>query len=112
MTLNLKISHRFAIGYALVLALMVGVAIMAEVHVSSIASNLQTINDVNAVKETYAVNLRDTVHERAISTRDVTMISDPADLAATISRSMALRDVPGQCGAARRDHSARDRRDA
>ncbi len=86
MALSLKISHRFVIGFAVVLALMVGVAVMAEVNVSSIASSLATINDVNSVKETYAVNLRGTVHERAISTRDVTLISDPTDLAATISR--------------------------
>ncbi len=86
MTLNLKISHRFALGFALVLALMLGVAIMAELHVSSIASSLKTINDVNSVKETYAVNLRDTVHERAISLRDVTLVSNPADLNATIAR--------------------------
>ena len=86
MALNLKISHRFAIGFALILALMLGVAVMAEVHVSSIASSLATINDVNSVKERYAVNLRGTVHERAISTRDATIINDPTDLAATISR--------------------------
>lgn len=86
MTFSLRLSHRFVIGFARVLALMVSVSVIAEIHVSSIASSLATINDVNSVKETYAVDLRRTVHERAISLRDVTLISDPTDLAATISR--------------------------
>ena len=59
MALSLKITDRFVVGFALVLALMVGVAVIAQVHVSSIASSLKTINDVNGVKETYAVNLRE-----------------------------------------------------
>jgi methyl-accepting chemotaxis protein len=45
---------------------------------------LTTINDVNSVKQRYAINFRGSVHDRAIALRDVVLLEDGADLARTL----------------------------
>ena len=43
------------------------------------------------MKQRYAINFRGSVHDRAISVRDVTLVSTPAELAATLSEIERLR---------------------
>jgi methyl-accepting chemotaxis protein len=67
------------VGFGAVFAMMVGLAIIAQMRVSSIEKSLATINDVNSVKQRYSINFRGSVHDRAIAIRDVTLV-DPAEL--------------------------------
>ena len=76
---------RLVIGFALVLVLQVGLAIIAANRVSSINSSLTTINDINSVKQRYAINFRGSVHDRAISLRDVVLVTNPAERAAALA---------------------------
>jgi methyl-accepting chemotaxis protein len=74
------------------LLMMVGLAFIAQTQVSSILRSLMAINDVNSVKQRYAINFRGSVHDRAINLRDVTLVSTPQELdtvVATIDRLSA-----------------------
>jgi methyl-accepting chemotaxis protein len=75
---NLAISRRLALGFFAVLLTTVVLTVIAVVRVEAIQDRLATINDENAVKQRYAINFRGSVHDRAISLRDVVMLATPA----------------------------------
>ena len=52
---------------------MVTVTGLGVVKVIEIGDHLSTINDLNSVKERYAINFRGSVHDRAINVRDVVL---------------------------------------
>jgi methyl-accepting chemotaxis protein len=67
------IGKRLAIGFGSVLVLMVVLAGLAIQRVGQIDGILTRINDVNSVKQRYAINFRGSVHDRAIALRDVVL---------------------------------------
>ena len=72
---DLKIGIRLAIGFALVLAMLVLLSIVSIGKVGIIRDDLTTINDVNSVKQRYSINFRGSVHDRAIALRDISLVS-------------------------------------
>lgn len=78
---------RLAIGFSLVLILLVVLCGVAIHRVNVIAGSLATINDTNSVKQRYAINFRGSVHDRAISVRDVVLVTEAAE------RDAALTDI-------------------
>ena len=86
------ITTRLAAGYGAILLMMLLLAAFSMVKVGSIASALVTVNDVNSVKQRYAINFRGSVHNRAILLRDVVLLSTRADI------DQALGDIEGQSG--------------
>ena len=70
---SLKIGTRLALGFGLLIALLIGLTVTGVNRVSRINDSLQTIGDVNSVKQRYAINFRGSVHDRAIALRDVTL---------------------------------------
>ena len=73
---NLTIGVRLAIGYGAVFLLMIALVALATTRVGRIESFLNHINDVNSVKQRYAINFRGSVHDRAIALRDVVLAAD------------------------------------
>jgi methyl-accepting chemotaxis protein len=71
---NLSVGTRISGGYAVMLLTMVVMTAIGAVQVNKINSALTLINDVNGVKERYAINFRGSAHNRAIAVRDVTMV--------------------------------------
>ena len=71
------IGKRLAIGFGAVLALMAVLAGLAIQRVGQIDNILTHINDVNSVKQRYAINFRGSVHDRAIALRDVVLAGSP-----------------------------------
>jgi methyl-accepting chemotaxis protein len=71
------IGKRLAIGFGSVLVLMVVLAGLAIQRVGQIDGILTRINDVNSVKQRYAINFRGSVHDRAIALRDVVLATSP-----------------------------------
>ena len=67
MTINL----RLIIGFGVVLLMMIVLTIIGISRVNFIDSTISEINDVNSVKQRYAINFRGSVHDRAIAIRDV-----------------------------------------
>ncbi|WP_296942001.1 methyl-accepting chemotaxis protein [uncultured Massilia sp.] len=76
-TSGLTIGKRLALGFGSVLVLMAVLAGLAIHRVGQIDAILIHINDVNSVKQRYAINFRGSVHDRAIAVRDVTLASTP-----------------------------------
>jgi methyl-accepting chemotaxis protein len=71
---NLRTGTRVASGFALVLLVLIALTFVGIVRVNMINASLATINDVNSVKETYAIAFRGSVHDRAIALRDAVLV--------------------------------------
>ncbi|WP_421934925.1 HAMP domain-containing methyl-accepting chemotaxis protein [Phenylobacterium sp.] len=82
---NFKIGTRLTSGYVILLILMIAMAGVSINRVNTINGQLATINDVNSVKQRFAINFRGSVHDRAIRLRDVVLVSDPAELATVLA---------------------------
>lgn len=73
---DLKISARLIAGFSVILSLLVILSVVSAVRVNSVNSKLETMNQVNSVKQRYAINFRGSVHDRAIDTRDMVLVPD------------------------------------
>jgi methyl-accepting chemotaxis protein len=82
---NLSIARRIALGFAAVLAITIALALFAQTQVAGISSDMTTMSEMNSVKQRYAINFRGSVHDRAISLRDVTLVSNQAEMDAAIT---------------------------
>ena len=87
---SLTIGVRLAIGYGAVFFLMIALTALAISRVGDIERILNHINDVNNVKQRYAINFRGSVHDRAIALRDVVLAADPAAAAVPARLIQAL----------------------
>ena len=75
----LTVGRRLAIGFMLVILTTIAVAGVGVSRVAQIEDHLTTINDLNAVKQRYAINFRGSVHDRSIAVRDVVMADSVAE---------------------------------
>lgn len=87
---NTKVSTLLASGFAVVFVLMILLSALAISRVKSIDAIWATISDVNSVKQRHAINFRDSVHDRAIAVRDVTLAVDKPAVQTEIDRITAL----------------------
>ena len=78
---DLSIGRRLALGFLVVVLSMVALTGTGVWRVEQISSHLTTINDLNSVKQRYAINFRGSVHDRAIAVRDVVLARTDADVA-------------------------------
>jgi methyl-accepting chemotaxis protein len=84
---RLSVGRRLALGFALVPVIMIALIAIGILRVNAIDRSLTVINDVNSVKQRFAINFRGSVHDRAISLRDVVLYQEGAELEAS------LRDI-------------------
>jgi methyl-accepting chemotaxis protein len=89
---NMKIGARLAISFCFVVALMAASQILATSRVLDISSSLTQINDVNSVKQRYAINFRGSVHDRAILMRDLVLYTQASDINIAIDEIEKLAD--------------------
>ncbi|NGM23521.1 HAMP domain-containing protein [Roseomonas stagni] len=87
-----SIAVRLMIGFGLVLGLIAALGVVATNRVNHISDSLATINDVNSVKQRFAINFRGSVHDRAISLRDVVLVTVPAERAAALAEITRLEE--------------------
>ena len=80
MSQPLTIAQRLAMGFGLVLSLMILVALVGIQRVQVIDSSLSEVNEGASLKQRYAINFRGSVHDRAIAIRDLVLARDPAAL--------------------------------
>lgn len=83
----MTIKNRLQLGFGIVLALMVLIAIIGVNEVSKIDRTMSKINEVDSVKQRAAINFRGSVHDRAISIRDVVLSDSNAE------RQRHLQDI-------------------
>ncbi|ALG69698.1 chemotaxis protein [Azospirillum thiophilum] len=79
------IRTRLFLGYGAVLLLLVSLTVIGVREVRKIDADLNRINEVNSVKQRYAINFRGSVHDRAIALRDVVLATDAATLSAVLA---------------------------
>ncbi len=87
-----RLGTRLALGFAIVIVLMVALTVLGVSRVRSINDTLTTIGDVNSVKQRYAINFRGSVHDRAIGLRDVTLVPSKEQVASEIALIKKLAD--------------------
>jgi methyl-accepting chemotaxis protein len=87
---TLSISRRLVLGFLVVVLMMAGLTGIGVWRVETINSHLTTINDLNSVKQRYAINFRGSVHDRAIALRDVVLSQTPAEIQAEVDTIEAL----------------------
>ncbi|WP_152663055.1 methyl-accepting chemotaxis protein [Arsukibacterium ikkense] len=79
-TQSMTVAMRLALGFGVVLLLMIALTLFGVQRVSQINHTLTEITEDNSVKQRYAINFRGSVHDRAIALRDVTLVPNLADL--------------------------------
>jgi methyl-accepting chemotaxis protein len=75
---RLRIGRRLGAGFLVIVLAMIVLTAIGVSRVAAMNEHLQTINDRNSVKQRYAINFRGSVHDRAISLRDVVLAETPA----------------------------------
>lgn len=89
---HLKLSSKIGLGFGAVIFLMIILVVMGIVQMNFAKSRLHTMNDINAKKQRYAINFRGSVHDRAISVRDVVLLDDEVRLQAALDNIKRLED--------------------
>jgi methyl-accepting chemotaxis protein len=77
---RLSVGHRLVAGFLVVILGMVVVTALGVSRVEQVSDRLTVINELNSVKQRYAINFRGSVHDRAISVRDVVLAGSLAEV--------------------------------
>lgn len=77
---NLKVKYRLAIGFGIILSLLMLLTILGIQKVNLIDDALYEMTDINSVKQRYAINYRGSVHDRAIAIRDISIARSPQEV--------------------------------
>ena len=73
MSKSYGVQARLVLGFSIAPVIMAVLIVVGVQRVNSVDHSLAVINDVNSVKQRYAINFRGSVHDRAISLRDVVL---------------------------------------
>ncbi|MGP9767967.1 methyl-accepting chemotaxis protein [Halomonas sp. AOP13-D3-9] len=87
---NTRISTRLTLGFAALLGLLVLLTAVGIYQVNQIDRDLTTINDVNGTKLGFAVDMRGSVHDRAIALRDIVLVQDDSKFDALLGEIESL----------------------
>ncbi|MGI6244220.1 MAG: methyl-accepting chemotaxis protein [Pseudochelatococcus sp.] len=71
-----SIPYRIYLTFFLNLLIAASITLLSIIEVEHLNANIKTINDVNSVKLGLAVDMRGSVHDRAIAIRDVVLLED------------------------------------
>ena len=87
---RLTIGQSLALGFAVILAMMVVLTLIGVNRVGVIESDLVAINEQHSVKQRQAINFRGSVHDRAIALRDVVLARSAVEHQAAIAEIQRL----------------------
>jgi len=87
---NLKVGQRLGAGFLVVVLGMIALTLVGVAQVDKISNRLTVVNDLNGVKQRYAINFRGSVHDRAIAVRDVVLAKTDADVQTEVTTIKAL----------------------
>jgi methyl-accepting chemotaxis protein len=88
--MRVTVTVRLLLGFGLILSMMVATAILGVRNVSLIDQKMTVINDQNSVKQRHAINFRGSVHDRAISIRDVVLVDRVEDVQKAVAEIRGL----------------------
>ncbi|WP_447554076.1 methyl-accepting chemotaxis protein [Vreelandella sp. EE22] len=89
---NFKIGTRLAMGFSILLLFIVTLTAIGMWQVNQISRDLTEINDVNAVKQRYAIDWRGSVHDRAIALRDIVITTTDGQYRTLADEMQRLQD--------------------
>ena len=87
---RIKVGQRLALGFSVVIALMVVLTAVSVQRVVQIGSGPGEVTQLNSTKQRYAINFRGSVHDRAIALRDVVLREPLAEVAKVEDAILAL----------------------
>ena len=88
----MNIRTKIIAGFGISLVLVLSVTLVGINRIKKINKNLTEINDVNTVKQRYAINFRGSVHDRSIRIRDFVLLEDRRDRESVLSDIRTLED--------------------
>lgn len=88
----MNIQTKIIAGFGASLALVLAITVIGISRITRINTNLTEINDVNTVKQRYAINFRGSVHDRSIRIRDFVLLTDEKEQSAVIADIKKLED--------------------
>jgi methyl-accepting chemotaxis protein len=110
---HFTVAKRLALGFGLILSLVIAVSLIGNQRVGLIDRTLTDVGEGAAVKQRYAINFRGSVHDRAIAIRDAVLVENERDLQthlADIERLKAFyRDSAGPMDEMFREEGATSR---
>ncbi|MEX5748182.1 methyl-accepting chemotaxis protein [Massilia sp. X63] len=77
---NLKVGTRLALGFALVLVLLIVVTVVGIMRMAQIQDRLDKVVSVSNVSTSLVIEMRNNVSDRVASLRVLTLMTDPADM--------------------------------
>ena len=82
---SMTVGKRLYVGFGLMLAILLAVAVMAIVKVQAINTALKANSEEHAAIQRFAINFRGSAHDRAIAVRDVVLSNTSADVAKEVA---------------------------
>ncbi|MCI5968664.1 methyl-accepting chemotaxis protein [Helicobacter sp.] len=89
---NLSLKAQLIVGFGVILSLIVIIAAIGYYKINSVHEAITLIDDVNDVKQHYAVNFMGSVHDRAIAVRDILILKDINEIETTLLLIKQLED--------------------
>jgi methyl-accepting chemotaxis protein len=83
---NMKVGTRLALGFALILVLLVAVAVVGILRMAQIQDRLDHVVSVSNVSTGLVIEMRNNVNDRLQSLRVLTLMADPADMEPEIAK--------------------------
>lgn len=90
---SIGIRFRTVASYLLLVAFSLGIGVYSILNINTLSTRLHEINEVNSVKQRYAINFRGSVHDRAIEVRDVVLATSSDAREHAIRQITALEDA-------------------
>ncbi len=81
----MTINTRLIIGFGITIIMMLVLTVISIHRVNFIDATITQINDVNSIKQRYAINFRGSVHDRAIAIRDVVLSRNAEELTKSVT---------------------------
>lgn len=80
------IGRRMALGFGASILCVLAIALLGTFRMAQVEDHLSTINDVNGVKQRDAIDMRGSVHDRAVAVRDVVLARNPQEIDKEVDR--------------------------
>ena len=88
----MNIRTKIIAGFGASLLLVLTITVIGMSRINTINKNLTEINDVNTVKQRYAINFRGSVHDRSIRIRDFVLLTGSGEQEAVLTEIRTLED--------------------